>query len=66
MRLKTKVVGVLEDGFKAPYEVAEQLRMRRKRELLRLKKVLNELYANNLIDTFNYNGEKKLYLTRCK
>ena len=61
-KLEKKVIQCLNEDIKAPYEVAQELRMKRKMQLLKLKNALNELYANDVIDTIKVNGEKKIYV----
>ena len=36
-KFEKKVIGVMGDDFKAPYEVAELLRLKRKVQLIKLK-----------------------------
>ena len=62
--LEKKVIKVMGDEFKAPYEVAELLRLKRKIELMRLKDTLNKMYTNDIINMVALNGEKKIYVKR--
>lgn len=61
-KLEKKVIQCLNEDIKAPYEVAQDLRMKRKTQLLKLKDAINSLYAMDLIDTIQLNGEKKIYV----
>lgn len=61
-KFEKKVIQCLDDDIKSPYELAQEMRLRRKSQLLKLKDVLNLLYTNDVIDTVKVNGEKKVYV----
>lgn len=60
--LEKRVMGVLQDEVKAPYEVAQLLRLKRKIQLLQLKDTINMLYTDGKIDTLKVNGVTKVYV----
>ena len=64
MKIENKVLRTLKDDFKAPNEIAHDLRLRRKAELIKLKNAINLLYSNDVIDTIKLNGEKKIYVKK--
>lgn len=61
-KLEERIIDCLDDDIKAPYEVAKELRMKRKSQLLKLKDAINLLYTKEIIDTVQMNGEKKIYV----
>lgn len=61
-KFEKKVIQCLDDDIKSPYELAQEMRLRRKSQLLKLKDALNLLYTNDVIDTVKVNGEKKVYV----
>lgn len=63
-KFEKKVIGVMGDDFKAPYEVAELLRLKRKVQLIKLKDTLNKMYSNDIINMVAVNGEKKIYVKK--
>ena len=60
--LDKKVISVLQDDIKAPYEIAQLLRLKRRIQLEQLKNTINELYSNDKIDTLKVNGITKVYV----
>lgn len=63
-KLEKQVIDVMGDEFKAPYEVAQLLRLKRKAQLMKLKDTLNKLYSNDVINMVAVNGENKIYVRK--
>ena len=61
-RLEKRVLESLKNDFKEPCELPQLLRMKRKAQLLKLIDTINTLYANEVIDTVEINGVKKIYV----
>lgn len=60
--LEKKVMKVLQDDVKAPYEIAQLLRLKRKIQLLKLKDTINQLYTDGKIETIKINEVTKVYV----